>query len=95
MPHVDEWLDMPAANDAERMAKTFLEHARRPAIEKDHKWLAEHPLFCTYQGVRFRCTGASRLGDAWLADDFKREFGYDLRVEVTECSEWSETPEVK
>lgn len=46
-------------------------------------------LFCQYKGKRYRCTGASRMGDVWLAEDFSRDSGYDLRVNVGECSDWS------
>ena len=48
-------------------------------------------LFCTHSGTRYRCTGASRMGDVWLAKDVKRDTGYDLRVDVTECSDWAAT----
>ena len=89
MTHVDDWLDAPSATADEKMAKEFLEHCRRPAIEKDHRWLAANPLFCTYRGKRYRCIGASRMGDVWLTKDFTRENGYDLRIDVAECSEWS------
>lgn len=92
MKHVDDWLDEPAANEAERMAKEFLEHCRRPAIDKDHRWIAANPLFCTYRGKRYRCLGASRLGDVWLTEHFERVNGYDLRIDVAECSEWTKTP---
>ena len=47
MKHVDDWLDEPAANEAERMAKEFLEHCRRPAIDKDHRIriaMPDHPI---------------------------------------------------
>ena len=92
MLHVDEWLDAPAKDDAEKMAKEFLEHCRRPAIDKDYRWIESNPQFCTYRGKRYRCLGASRLGDVWLTEHFERVNGYDLRIDVAECSEWSKTP---
>jgi len=92
MTHIDDWLDDPAIN--EPIAKTFLEHCRRPAIEKDYKWLADNPLFCTYHSERFRCIGASRMGDVWLARDFTVTHGYDLRIDVAECSNWSTTADI-
>lgn len=88
MMHVDDWLLLPAADEDERAAKEFLEHARRPAVKKDYAWLAGRVLTCTYAGRRYRCTGASRLGDVWLAEDMKRVHGYDLRIDVTDCSYW-------
>lgn len=30
--------------------------------------------------------------DVWLDEYHAREAGYDLRVNVMECSEWSENP---
>jgi hypothetical protein len=29
------------------------------------------------------------MGDVWLATDFKRDTGYDLRVDVEECTNWA------
>ena len=92
--HIDDWLDTPATDDAEKWAKEFLEHCRRPAIDKDHAWLAANPLFCTYKGERWRVLGASRLGDVWLTKHFERVNGYDIRPDVDECSEWAKTPNV-
>jgi len=40
MTHIDDWLDEPATNETEKLVKEWLEHYRRPAIEKDHKWLS-------------------------------------------------------
>lgn len=90
--HVDDWLDQPTANEAEALAKEFLEHCRRPAYKQDFGWIRSNPLFCTYRGKRYRCTGASRLGDVWLTSDFKRDSGYDLRIEIEGCSDWSREP---
>lgn len=88
MMHVDDWLDAPAKDEAERIAKDYLEHCRRPAIQQDYGWLARNALLCTYRGERYRCTGASRMGDVWLARDPRRTRGYDLRVDVAECGQW-------
>ena len=90
MTHIDDWLDDP--NISEPLAKEFLEHCRRPAIDKDMKWLAEHPLFCDYAGLRYRCIGASRMGDVWLTHHFERTHGYDLRVDVADCYNWGSMP---
>jgi hypothetical protein len=59
------------------------------AFERFYK---KYRLFCTYEGKRYRVTGASRLGDVWLATNFERQHGYDLRVNVDKCSEWRESP---
>ena len=92
MMHVDDWLDAPAADEAERLAKEWIEHFRRPAIEKDYKWLGARILTCDYKGERFRCIGASRMGDVWLTRDMSKEKGYDRRIDVADCSNWLLTP---
>jgi hypothetical protein len=92
MKHIDEWLDEPANDENERLAKEWLNHFRRPAVDKDYDWLSARVLSCEYHGERYRCIGASRLGDVWLTKDFSRENGYDLRIDVAECSAWQMTP---
>lgn len=92
MTHIDDWLDTPPTNEGEVWAKEFLEHARRPAIDKDHQWQAANPLFCTFMGERYRCTGASRLGDIWLTKDFTQSMGYQRREDVASCSDWGKQP---
>lgn len=89
MTHVDDWLDTPPKDAGEKIAKEFLEHFRRPAMEQDKNWLQANPLFCTYAGKRYRCIGASRLGDVWLTADFQRTHGYDMRIDIDGCSDWS------
>jgi len=86
MPHIDDWLDDPATGPAD--VKEWLEHFRRPAIEKDYKWLAARKLFCTYEGDRFRCIGCSRMGDVWITKHLDRENGYDDRVDIADCTDW-------
>ncbi len=92
--HVDDWLATPSwESEGENYAKFFLDHARRPAWMKVAfaPWMKQHRLFCTYEGKRYRCTGASRLGDVWLTENFAHEAGYEKRVDVAKCSEWSPT----
>ena len=93
LTHVDDWLDTPPKDEAERKAKEWLEHFRRPAIKQDRSWLEAHPLFCLYGGKRYRVTGCSRLGDVWLSTNLNRLYGYDLRVDVMHCFDWSGVPE--
>ena len=52
-------------------------------------------LYCTYEGERYRVTGASRMGDIWLSKDFNRTSGYEKRVMVDQCSEWANTPNLE
>ena len=86
--HIDDWLDEPATNETEKLVKEWLEHYRRPAIDKDHKWLSARVLLCDYEGKRYRCIGCSRMGDVWLTTNFEAEYGYEKRIDVTGCSNW-------
>ena len=88
MLHVDDWLDDPA--NKSHIAHEFLEHARRPAVEKDHAWLSSHHLLVDWQGKSYWCVGASRLGDVWLKerDGGKENAFYDHRVDMAELSNW-------
>lgn len=94
--HVDDWLDNVYRNDPENVtyAKFFLHMHRWPAVLQMYfsKQMAEFKLFVTYEGKRWRCTGASRMGDVWLASNFDRENGYDKRVFLDDCSDWSKEP---
>ena len=91
MTHIDEWIEDRNSDD---YAAWVFNHFRLPAILKIRfaKFMADHRLFATYEGKRYRVTGASRLGDVWLATDFNRDTGYDRRVDVALCSAWSPTP---
>jgi hypothetical protein len=89
--HIDEWLDtarMPS--DPANYAAFVLEFARMPAWKQFAyaPFMKQHKLFCTYRGERWRCNGASRMGDVWVTRNPHKEHGYDLRVAVNECSNW-------
>ena len=86
--HVDEWIESIGADD---YAAWVINHFRLPAIlgHKFDKFMREHKLFCTYKGGRYRVTGASRMGDIYLAVDKNQPFGYDIRVYPDECVDWS------
>lgn len=93
--HIDHFIDfgseaMDQSDDAETYARWVINHFRLPAVTMNAFWpiMKEHKLFCTYDGAKYRVTGASRLGDLWLAEDFKREVGYDKRVDWRNCSGW-------
>lgn len=55
-------------------------------------FMKERYLFCTYQSNRYRVTGASRFGDVWLTRNFRQESGYEQRVNIDDCSDWSAKP---
>ena len=97
--HVDDFIDNyrePA------YARFVLDYFRRSAVNLNAFWpfMQNHKLFCTYKDThgrgnaagRYRVTGASRLGDIWLSKDYGREIGYELRVNVADCHEWSGQP---
>jgi hypothetical protein len=86
--HVYDWLDQPANDEGERLAKEWLEQFVRPADEKDHQWLDRYLLICDYKGESYVCSGASSMGDVWLRAVGSTNF-YDLRVDVQELSEWN------
>lgn len=97
--HVDDWLDSPTRlgdDTGELYAKFVLDWCRMPAWKKQAyaRWMGQHKLFCTHNGERYRCTGASRMGDVWLTKNFEQAEGYQLRVCVAECTEWHDAPEV-
>ena len=88
--HVDDFIDSDFGENC--YARFVLNYFRLPAVLKMDfsEFMRQHQLFCTYDGKRYRCTGASRLGDVWLAEDFMREDGYDLRVDVADCTNWGD-----
>lgn len=93
--HVDDWLDNECARtDSERYARFVINYFRMPALEQFDfaKWMEPFKLFCTYKGKRYRVTGASRLGDIWLAANPEQTTGYDLRVSVRDCDQWADSP---
>jgi hypothetical protein len=89
--HIDDFID---DRTSDVYAAWVLNHFRLPADLKSRfdQFMARHELFATYRGQRYRVTGASRLGDVWLVADFKRDTGYDLRVDVATCGAWGPRP---
>lgn len=88
MTHVDDFIDDPSTD---RYAAAWFEAFRRPAWDK-LKEPDTRKLFATYKGKRYRVIGCSRLGDVWLTSDFSRENGYEHRIDVADCSDWSPEP---
>ena len=90
--HVDDFIDIPEHKDwGTHYAAHVLTMMRLPAVHQAtfRKGIEGFPLFCTWKGLRYKVTGASRLGDIWLAKNPAQKTGYDQRVDVAECSEWS------
>lgn len=97
MIHVDEFIDAYTPSTMANYegilhAKWFFTLYRLPAILKVdfRKYLSKYELYCTYKGERWRVTGCSRMGDVWLSKDMTQVIGYQERVDVTECNEWSD-----
>jgi len=90
--HVNEFIDAGYGRD--KYARWMFSHFRLPAVLRldFDEFMREHKLFCDYGGQTWRCTGASRLGDVWLASDFEQDTGYDRRVDVEDCSNWRAAP---
>lgn len=90
--HVDDFIDKNYLKDT--YARWVLQYFRLPAaLQIDFRpYMEKHRLFCTYRGARYRVTGASRFGDIWLNRHYDREHGYQLRVGVDDCSDWSDAP---
>lgn len=90
--HVDDFIfKHRSKSDEEKYAKFVLNYFRMPAtlLSDFYPWMKQFKLFCSYNGERYQVTGASRLGDVWLASDPEQKTGYEKRVNINECSEWS------
>jgi hypothetical protein len=98
--HVDEWLDRtPMYFGDEKilgyvhfMLHHFRTHASWMIAHKEA--LDQHKLFVTYEGKRYRVTGASRMGDIYLHLDHKQDGGYTCRVglDFSKLTDWGKEP---
>lgn len=88
---LDEFIIPSKKNVGVRYAQFVLEFMRAPAAKQYNvnQWTKQFKLFTTYKGGRYRITGASRMGDVWLAKDENKDTGYDLRVCIKDCFEFS------
>lgn len=90
--HVDEFIEYGiTGNNEEEYARWVLNHFRLSAVLKNtfRQFMEDSKLFCSYEGKKYRVTGASRLGDIWLTRDFEQDIGYQLRVDVEKVESWS------
>lgn len=85
--HVDDFID---DFRTDQYASFVLALFRFPAVlaNKCADFIDRYQLFCRYKGRGYRVTGCSRMGDVWLSADFNRKTGYELRVNVADCSDW-------
>jgi len=88
--HIDEFIDSPDTN--EYASWFFLLH-RQPATlkMKFSKYINALKLFCIYEGKQYRVTGCSRMGDVWITSNFDQDTGYEKRVNVLDCKQFSES----
>lgn len=83
--HIDDFLDDPLIRFKHpelRYVNFFLSHARKSASDRmaHEPYMAHYQLFVDYEGKTYQVVGASRLGDVWLAESFKKDAQYTLRV---------------
>ncbi len=99
--HIDEWIeDVSFIKEDESLGDTdyarwMLMYFRLPALMqmKFKRFMGEYKLFFTHKGKRYRCTGASRMGDVYGTTNFEQSTGYtDRGIEPEECTNWSENP---
>ncbi len=98
--HVDNFVTYGPETESQNLGDTdyarwVLMHYRLPAVmwSAFRKFMVNDEfLFCTYREKRYRCIGASRLGDVWLTSNFNSDTGYELRVGVSDCAMWSQNP---
>ncbi|WJJ55043.1 hypothetical protein [Xanthomonas phage RTH11] len=84
--HIDEFLDdtmIQFSHPELKYVNFFLSHARKSASERlmHDPFMAQFQLFADYEGKTYQITGASRLGDIWLTEDFRKDAQYSHRVE--------------
>lgn len=91
--HVDEFIDNPTTD---AYASLFLDLHRLPAIDQFTEsmpaLMSRYKLFCKWSGdgKTYRVTGCSSMGDVWFTSDYEQDTGYQKRVNVVECSDWSD-----
>lgn len=93
--HIDNFIDsFYDCTENEKYASFVLYLFRLPASLR-YKFsgiIKKFKLFCTYEGIRYRVTGASLLGDIFLNSNFEKDCSYQIRCSVVDCSEWSDKP---
>lgn len=93
--HVDEFIDDHQQDAYARWF--FMLHRLSAVLQADFReYIAGYQLYCTYgegaEAKRYRVAGCSRLGDVWLTANFNQDVGYQHRVGVQACSQWSSKP---
>lgn len=92
--HIDDFIryGKDKEEEGEKYARWVLHHFRLPALMQfSFEDLLSLELYCTYEGERYRVTGASRFGDVFLNKDPNQSSGYTDRVNVALCKNWDAT----
>jgi len=89
MTHIYDWLEMPSKNESEKKVKEYLDFRTRSAMYQIENKQPSFDVFCEYKNKKYKITGASRMGDVWLAKDLNRDSGYDERVDIEDCYNFS------
>ena len=87
MKHCDDYIDDKTQPECLRV---FLDYARSPA----HGEFTNKPkpvLFATFADKTVRVNMASRFGDVGIAYNLKLEYGYDVRVPISDLSDFRTT----
>jgi hypothetical protein len=98
---VDDWLaQTPMYTDEDEKILNYvhfmLNHFRHSATWQiaHREFMAPYKLFVTYEGKRWRVTGASRMGDIYLQSKFDKDVAYDKRVALNfnKLTDWGKEP---
>jgi len=94
MAHIDEWIKdriYGECKEEEKYAVAFFFLKGMDAVSNCtiEPIMKEHELFCVYKGNTYRVTGCSTMGDIWLRGDYDIDHGYDHRVDIDDCTNWT------
>lgn len=93
---VDDWIDEVSPTDSaeERYAKFVLTLMRLPAAMQMafREFTDLYVLYGKYEGKPVRVNVASRMGDIGVTHNLQRDTGYDVRVMVSDITDWSNVP---
>jgi hypothetical protein len=91
--HIYAWLDRneKTSDPVTRKVWLFFEYHTKSAMFKSRNrdLLGDLKILCEFEDSQYRITGASRLGDIYLASNLERTVGYDLRVPLDRCKKFS------
>jgi len=86
--HIDDWVYNHHNPSYPRWM--FL-HFRLPSVMKPlAREFIPSKLFCRYKEKTYRVTGAGRMGEVWLTEDYEEDTKYEQTADVDECSDWSD-----